>query len=128
MARITEFLGEPIIPTGAERVSTSVIRASLATRTDKATDHLGEAKTMAVITTRGLDAIFVTDDVPAARHARTLNVHTMSTAELLRLGVRTHRIPIEQAWKNIEYLRGKGRTLPHCPLTLGQFRRWCEAN
>jgi predicted nucleic acid-binding protein len=120
------FLGVPILPTQAERVTTQAIRALLAGLNDKPTDHLGEAESFAVISSRAFNAIFVTDDVAAARLARTLSLKTLSTAEVFRLAVHSKNLPADDAWNDLEHLRRSDRVLPHCPLTLGQFRTWCS--
>jgi hypothetical protein len=65
MALAASFLGEPIVPTAGERISTLVIQAQLAAPGDRASAHLGEAESFAVIGSRALPAIFVTDDIPA---------------------------------------------------------------
>lgn len=122
---VRHFLGTPLRPDRAERVTTHLIRARLARTVDKPTDHLGEAEAFAIITSRVITAIFITDDVAATRLAISLGIRTMSTGELLKLAVHTKRLSVDDAWAHIEDLWAKGRTLPHCPLTLGQFRRWC---
>ena len=45
MASAVGFLGEPLVPTQGERITTRLIRARLANLADKPTDHLGEAET-----------------------------------------------------------------------------------
>jgi predicted nucleic acid-binding protein len=126
MALAGRFLGKPIVPTQGERIVTQLIRARLAGLTDKPTDHLGEAETFAVISSRALNAVFVTDDVRAARLARALELRTLSTAEVFKLAVHTKYLTADEAWNHVEDLRQKGRVLPHCPLTLGQFLTWCS--
>jgi len=127
MALAERFLGDPIVPTQGERITTRLIRARLAGVGDKPTDHLGEAETFAVISSRAMNAIFVTDDVRAARLARTLELNTFSTAEVFKLAVHAKYLTVDGAWNHLEDLRRNGRILPHCPLTLGQFRRWCNS-
>ena len=125
MSLAERFLGQPIVPTQGERVTAGLIRARLAGLGDRPTDHLGEAETFAVISSRAMNAIFVTDDVRAARLAQALELKTLSTAEVFRLGVHAKCLTADEAWNHLEDLRQNGRVLPHCPLTLGQFRAWC---
>lgn len=125
LARIIDLIGEPLIPNRAERVDTSALRAQLARPGDESTRHLGEAETFAVMRSRNLSAVFVTDDRDAARLAGSLGIPVYSTGHLLKLMVRARKVPVELAWQMVLTLRTASRHLPFVPVSEERFHAWC---
>lgn len=88
MAMAPAIFGDPLYPIGAEHTDTQVIRERMLKPGDQATDHLGEAETIAIITRRQLRGFFVTDDRDAAREAKAEGIRVVSTWDILRLMTR----------------------------------------
>ena len=121
------ILGDPLIPTGVERLATELIRRQLAKPDDSRTQHLGEAETFAIVSQRAINALFVTDDLSAARFARTIPVKTATTADLVKLAVRTGKLGVDAAWSSVMLLRNAGRFLSGAPHNFDLFRAWCAS-
>lgn len=124
LIQLSEALGEPIMPTPAERLDTEVYRQRLARADDPPGKHLGEAEALAIISGRGLEAIFVTDDRGARQLADAADVMTVTTIELLRVAVRGGLLSADAAWALVELLRARGRAVWHASRTFVDFRKW----
>lgn len=129
LGRVPDILGTPLYPeTGAERLEVHHLRTELATPGDRPTDHLGEAETLAIITCRpDMTAFFVTDDRGAARLARTREVQTITTWELLRILLRRTRIAEDEARVFVQTLHTARRALPRGCRTEHDVWRWPHA-
>lgn len=116
LQRFRGILGEPLLPSPAERIDTSRYRARIATQGDHPREHLGEAETIAIMVSRRVNGAFVTDDLAAADLARSLDVgiRVYTTGDLIALAVRTKRTDLETAWNMIELLRlhQRARAMP----------------
>jgi hypothetical protein len=126
MAVYIEAFNEPLIPSPAERTDTRLYRDRLAIAGDPETRHLGEAETIAVVTSRGLPAIFVTDDGGARRLASAAGVSTATTINLLRIAVRAGRLSPDAVMALFALLAERGRHLVGAPPTVEHVRAWLE--
>lgn len=123
---VPTILGTPLYPeTGAERLEVQHLRTELASPGDRSTDHLGEAETLAIITSRReLTAFFVTDDRGAARLAASRGVRAITTWDLLRTLLRHARITDDEARSFVRTLHAARRALPTGCRTEDDVWRW----
>jgi predicted nucleic acid-binding protein len=120
------ILGDPLYPTPGERVDTQIIRRNMSSPGDSATDHLGEAETIAIITGRGIEAVFVTDDRDATLIAQTGGIKVVSTWVFLRLAVKLSVITPEDFWNHCQTLDAKGRGWPPCERSRAAVDVWLQ--
>lgn len=127
LAIVHQFLGEPYAPeTDDERKAIEEMWEFLRVPGDGPERHLGEAETVAIITTRSLPAIVVTDDTGAMRLARKHFVTVATTADLLVLAVKAGRLNVQAAWDYISELRDTHRRfLPRAPDNFADLRARC---
>ncbi|MGL4338862.1 MAG: hypothetical protein ACRCSP_00350 [Rhodoglobus sp.] len=124
---MTEFdnvLGDPWIPLPAERTDTQLYRSRLAVAGDPDTRHLGEAETIAVVTSRGPKALFITDDLRARQLAHGAGVQTATTLDLLRISVRTKLLSEDTLMALLQLLAAQGRHLAGAPTDPTAMKRW----
>lgn len=126
LARMPAILGDPILPTRAERVDLALYRARLASPGDPPTRHLGEAEALAIISNRGLGEVFITDDNGAKLLAAALGVRTYATTDLLLLAVRARLLTLDEAWQLVGVLRANRRPTGAAPTDQSGFRAWCS--
>jgi predicted nucleic acid-binding protein len=120
------FLGEPLrLESDDERLRTEEIRERLRIPGDDAFRNLGESESLAIIHTRDLRAVFVTDDTGALREARRIEVETACTATLLVLAAKIGWISTQECWDYICELRKDGHYLPDCPESMGDLMARC---
>mgnify|MGYP000924467291 CR=1 FL=1 len=120
------FLGKPLYPDGAEHSDIRIIRQDMAVPGDPITAHLGEAETIAIITRRRINAVFVTDDREATRVARAHGITVASTWDILRLAVRLSLITPTDFWNHCLTLNGKGRGWPPCGRSRAEVDSWLQ--
>jgi predicted nucleic acid-binding protein len=89
LSQAENILGAPIRPTGDEVSNTFALRDQMASPGDDRYKHLGEAETMAIMSSRFSDSVFLTDDRRARDLARALGIEVASTWKLLSLICRT---------------------------------------
>lgn len=83
-AAAEEIFGSPVIPEPTEHVNARVLRANMADPTDDwPTKHLGEAETIAVVTSRFQGSRFITDDAGAQEFAQAEGIKCYGTGDLL---------------------------------------------
>lgn len=111
LAGVGTFLGQPLMPTLAERQDMLVIQNHLAQPGDPPLKSLGEAETIAVIVRRHLVATFITDDGGARRYVEQNEAHirVLRTTDLLALAVRVQRLGLETARGHVATLIAKER-------------------
>jgi predicted nucleic acid-binding protein len=111
LAGVRGFLGDPLEPTPAELLNTRVLRDSMAAPGDRPTKHLGEAETIAIVTSRELQsmAIFISDDSGALIHAKAHGIRIADTWDLLDLAVRVDQISREEHVQYVAALRSADR-------------------
>ncbi len=127
LLNVHKFLGEPHAPeTDDERRAVAEAWEYLREPGDGPEKHLGEAETIAIVTTRRLAAIVVTDDTGAMRLARKHSVTVVTTADLLMLAVKAHFLDVQTAWDYLCDLQANhGRVLPRAPETFAHHRLLC---
>jgi hypothetical protein len=126
MTEFDDAFGDPWIPSPAERTDTQLYRSRLAIAGDPDTRHLGEAETIAVVTSRRLKALFVTDDFRARQLAGAAGVATATTLDLLRLSVRAGLLSEDALMALLQLLAAQRRHLAGAPRNRGELRRWLE--
>lgn len=127
LSSVHEFLGEPHAPeSDAERDAVEAAWEYLREPGDGPEKHLGEAETIAIITTRGLLAIVVTDDTGAMRLARKHEVKVATTADLIVLAVKAGFLDAQAAWDYLTELQiTHRRFLPRAPESFAHLRAKC---
>lgn len=111
-------------PTERERDLTFELRDQMRRPGDAATKHVGEAETIAIITTRSIKAIFATDDHGAAAAARTAGILVIDTWDLLRLAHKKDHITVAEAYADACHLDSLGEGWPPCERNLDAFTAW----
>jgi predicted nucleic acid-binding protein len=111
---VRDFLGEPLEPTPAELLTTRVLRDGMAAPGDRPTKHLGEAETIAIVTSRGLQstAVFISDDTGALIHAEAHGLRIADTWDLLDLAERVGMISGEEHARYVAALQSADRRRP----------------
>ncbi|MEP6480106.1 MAG: hypothetical protein ABJB03_11985 [Rhodoglobus sp.] len=127
--RMHAILGDPIVPSPVERLETMRLRAKIAKPDDHRSQHLGEAETIAVMTSRAIAGAFVTDDLAAADLARSpeIGLKVYTTGDLIRLAVRAKKIDLDTAWEMINVLRSHQRARG-MPAVREQLSQWVFAD
>jgi len=122
-----EIFGDPLYPdTEAEHLDVRLMRLELAQPGDSRYAHLGEAETIAIVTRRQIDAIFITDDRGAARLAKKYQVRHTSTWSLLRLASRAGFLDRDTVWSYVLMLANAERGAPSDVRTREQFEKWLD--
>jgi predicted nucleic acid-binding protein len=124
LSQAAAIFGTPLLPTPAELIQTRIFRDQLASPGDSSHAHLGEAETLAIVTSRNISAIFVTDDRGARRLASHQSVAVVSTWDLLRAAVRRQLVDEATAWGYVQTLRAAKRGGPPGVYTRAQFSVW----
>ena len=106
---VGKFLGEPVEPERREQLDTSVIRDRLIGPRDVPTKSLGEAETLAVVSSRFGGSWFVTDDRGAQREAQQLGIPRVTTGDLILLALRVEFVSPTDAWALVQILQRKQR-------------------
>jgi predicted nucleic acid-binding protein len=111
---VRDFLGEPLEPTPAELLTTRMVRDSMAAPGDQPTKHLGEAETIAIVTSRDLQSttVFVSDDSGALIHAEAHGLMIADTWDLLALAERVGMTSAEEHARYVAALQSAGRRRP----------------
>lgn len=118
------MFGSPLVPTAAERIDTNILREAMASPGEPATQHLGEAETIAIITARRLDCLFLTDDGGAAVLARRHGIAAVSTWDLLRLAHRTNKVTRPVLTGYLRTLKDANRGQPRNITSLDDLTPW----
>lgn len=118
MSAARDIFGDPLFPESpAEHLLTQTYRMKLSRPGDLPHKNLGEAETLAIIHSRGMRAVFFTDDAgPAGLLAGSGTdspaVQIAGTWELLRVAFRVGFVDADTLWSYVSILRGKHRHLP----------------
>lgn len=127
MSKAHKIFGAPLLlETAKEIIDTEAIRDSMASPGDHRTKHLGEAETIAILTNRGIEGVFVTDDQDAARRARSEGIVVYCSWDLLRLAVRVGLATVDEAYNDILILNGHREKHPHVH-SREAWTEWCAA-
>ncbi|MFD4323333.1 hypothetical protein ACFWQC_01775 [Nocardioides sp. NPDC058538] len=105
------IFGEPIQPDGAEYVDICILRDQMAGPGDGLTQHLGEAETITVVSSRFHGSRFITDDAGAHRFATAAGITCYGTRDLLTVAVRRNLIPAAQKVAFEKVLSDNNRTI-----------------
>jgi predicted nucleic acid-binding protein len=125
MADAHEIFGEPLRPeTPSELVMTQAFRTRLARPGDGRLRHLGEAETLAIITSRPLRGIFVTDDRAVPVIASEQGISVVTTFDLLRVAYRTNMVDADTVWSYVQTLRQERRGWPPAVYDRPSFDKW----
>lgn len=118
------IFGAPLIPDGREIIDARILREAMASPGDPPTKHLGEAETIAIISARQLDGLFLTDDRGAAAMARRNHIVAVTTWDLLRVAHRANRVTRPVLTGYLRTLKGAGRGQPPGITSFGDLRPW----
>jgi hypothetical protein len=124
LGRAPGIFGAPLTPTERERERTFALRDMMRQVGDAATKHVGEAETIAIVTSRGIKAIFATDDRGAGAAARAEGITVISSWDLLRLAHRKNHFTFSDAYGDAQTLDSLGRGWPPCARTPQAFNAW----
>lgn len=129
LGQAKNFLGSAILPTQAERIDTGILRAELASPGEPGWMHMGEAETIAVITSRhGSGALFVTDDEGARRLAKSNKIQSVSTWMMLKLAAKRDLIDEAVLLGYVRQLKSAGRSgAPASLRTVADVRAWVRS-
>lgn len=124
LKQVPDYMGAPLLPTITELQQTRILKDRLATPGDDANAHLGEAESLAIVISRGLEAVFVTDDKGAALIARAHSVQVATTWRVLRLMYKSQRLGRADMHRARDVLRQEGRRAPECGWDEKDFGLW----
>lgn len=131
-ATVRSLFGEPLVPTRAESINLNRMRDDLAAPKDKPDAHIGEAETITLIKSRGIDRpILVTDDLGATALAKQEGLNVTSTWGLLKMATRSPRIEFteQDAWTAAATLRRNRRGWPKgVGQSRADFIEWLRAS
>ncbi|MCB4209018.1 hypothetical protein [Arthrobacter sp. UM1] len=121
---VDSVLGEPLTPEESEHRAIRDLRRSMASPGDAEDQHLGEAEVITIIRKRFLEALLVTDDAGAAKHAQG-NPRCIDTWDILRFALRKGLVSeaqLHQFRSDLRYYgRVPARSFVHDP---EEFSRW----
>jgi predicted nucleic acid-binding protein len=127
MSTAPSIFGDPLYPdSGAEHLDIEMLRVELAEPGDPIHKHRGEAETIAIISRRQIEAIFVTDDRSAARLADRYGIRSVGTWDLMRLAARVKLVDPDTLWGYLVTLRQNGRGRPMTVHDRASFERWID--
>ncbi|ETB46703.1 hypothetical protein O981_27360 [Mycobacterium avium 10-5560] len=118
------IFGTPLIPDATENLHAHILRESMASPGEPATQHLGEAETIAIIDGRQLDAFFLTDDAGARALAHRHHITVVTTWDLLRLAHATAKVTQPVLTGYLRTLAAAGRGRPPGVTTLDDLTGW----
>ncbi len=125
MADANAIFGDPLRPeTRVEHLDIRQIRDELAEPDDGPLRHLGEAETVAIMSRRQIDGVFVTDDVGAARLADRHSVKFTTTWALLRLAHKCSLVETAVLWGYLRTLKSNHRGGPPNVHDFPSFQVW----
>ena len=119
-----DIFGEPLTPTERERSRTFELRDQMRGPGDAATKHVGEAETIAIVTSRDIKAVFITDDKGARASAEVRGITVITSWDLLRIAHRKDHIALAEAYSDAQTLDSLDRGWPPCGKSLADFTRW----
>ncbi|MDI1460077.1 hypothetical protein QEZ54_03770 [Catellatospora sp. KI3] len=122
------IFGDPLRPQSpTEHVMTRAFRTRLARPGDGPFRHLGESETLAIMASRSLRGIFVSDDRAVSVIAREQGIRIVTTFELLRAACRSGMVDADTAWSYLQRLRQEGRGWPPGVYERSSFEKWLAA-
>jgi predicted nucleic acid-binding protein len=125
MADAYVIFGEPLWPQSpGEFVMTQAFRTRLARPGDSRLRHLGEAETLAIMTSRAIRGIFVTDDSSVIVIAQEQGIQVVTTFDLLRVACRAGMVDADTVWSYVQKLRQDRRGSPPGVYDRSTFDKW----
>lgn len=118
------IFGAPLIPNATENLQAHILREAMASPGEPATQHLGEAETIAIIDGRGLDAFFLTDDAGAQALAHRHHITAVTTWDLLRLAYTITKVTQPVLTGYLRTLADAGRGRPPDVTTFDDLTGW----
>ncbi len=116
--------GAALYPDSAEHVDAQTIRAAMASPGDGPLKHLGEAETIAIVSRRGINALFVTDDHSAKTAAEKVGITVIDTWRVFRFAYKKRLLTADEVWGDCLTLSKSGRGWPRCGRTRAAFDAW----
>lgn len=124
LSEAAAIFGEPLVPTPSERVNAQTLREAMASPGEPATQHLGEAETIAIVSARQLNGLFLTDDTGARAMAQRHQITAISTWDLLRLAHKVHKVTRPVLTGYLRTLAAAGRGTPPGITSLDKLTPW----
>ena len=112
LTQAAAIFGTPLVPDQAEHVETQMLRTNIGPPRETGHQHLGEAETIAVMSRRGIDGLFLTDDNGARTLAAHHGITAVTTWDLLRLACRTNKLTQAVLVGYLRTLKSEGRGHP----------------
>lgn len=110
---VRKLFGEPLVPTGGERINTQQMRDDIASPEDKPDAHMGEAETITIAKSRRFSSpMFVTDDKGATALAKQEGLGVITTWMLIKMAVRRKHLTEAEAYQDALTLRQNKRGWP----------------
>jgi hypothetical protein len=124
LSEAAAIFGAPLIPDARERVDAQTMRETMASPGEPPTQHLGEAETIAIISARQLDGLFLTDDRGARALAQRHQITAVSTWDLLRLAHKVGKVARPVLTGYLRTLAAAGRGKPPGITSFDKLNPW----
>lgn len=124
LSEAAAIFGAPLVPTPSERVDAQTLREAMASPGEPTTQHLGEAETIAIISARQLDGLFLTDDGDARALAHRHQINAVSTWDLLRLAYKVGKVTRPVLTGYLRTLAAAGRGQPPNITSFDKLAPW----
>ncbi|MBT8162200.1 MULTISPECIES: hypothetical protein [Arthrobacter] len=120
-----DIFGDPLFPESRfEYLNVRTFRDELAEPNDHPHKHLGEAETLAVMSSRKIHGFFVTDDGGAQRLAARHGIQVIDTWKLMHIAIKKGFVDPAAMWGYVKTLRAAQRTVPVFLRSRESFDRW----
>lgn len=116
--------GAPIYPDRIEHIDARILREAMAKPGDGPHQHLGEAETIAIVTKRRINAVFITDDASAATRAKAAGISVADTWRILQIAHKAKHLTADQVWADCWTLSNNKRGWPPCGRSRADFDTW----
>ena len=116
--------GAALYPDRVEHVDAQTIREAMASPGDGPHKHLGEAETIAIVSRRGISALFVTDDHSAKTAAEKAGITVIDTWRVFRFAYKKGLLTADEVWADCLTLSKVGRGWPRCGNSRAAFDAW----
>ncbi|MEV8148835.1 hypothetical protein AB0O52_11915 [Arthrobacter sp. NPDC080073] len=108
-----DIFGDPLFPeTRFEHLNVRTFRDELAEPNDPPHKHLGEAETLAIMSSRNIHGFFVTDDGGARRLAARHGIQVVDTWKLMHIAIKKGFVDAATVWGYVQTLRASKRPVP----------------
>ncbi|MGJ6127422.1 hypothetical protein QN239_33115 [Mycolicibacterium sp. Y3] len=124
LSEAAAIFGEPLDPNPSERVDATILRETMASPGEPSTQHLGEAETIAIMSNRKLEGLFLTDDGGARALAQRHHITAVSTWDLLRLAHKVGKVTRPVLAGYLRTLAAAGRGKPPGITSFDKLTPW----